>query len=143
MAQAEMAISSWTVEDDNLLVSLKERKGLGWKQIAAHFEGRTPNACQFRWRRLKSGTLKSRRKVWSAEEDKLLMTTSLSVGEIAMLLPQKGVGEIIERRKRLSTRSKLSISSLLNNAVVLPPLAPRVSTAAAQSQRLPPVSSIL
>ncbi|KTA97686.1 Transcriptional regulatory protein DOT6 [Nakaseomyces glabratus] len=34
-------------------------KNLGWKEIALYFENRTPNACQFRWRRLKSGNLKS------------------------------------------------------------------------------------
>lgn len=53
--------SSWDPEDDILLRHLKEIKNLGWKEIALYFENRTPNACQFRWRRLKSGNLKSNR----------------------------------------------------------------------------------
>ncbi|KAL6454731.1 TOD6 Transcriptional regulatory protein TOD6 [Candida maltosa Xu316] len=38
---------------------LKDNQKLGWKEIASHFNNRTPNACQFRWRRLKSGNLKN------------------------------------------------------------------------------------
>lgn len=49
---------SWDDEDDKLLIKLKEVDNLGWKQIAGHFRNRTSNACQFRWRRLKSGQLK-------------------------------------------------------------------------------------
>ncbi len=51
--------SSWDTKDDILLRHLKEQQKLGWKQIAAYFKNRTPNACQFRWRRLMSGSLKS------------------------------------------------------------------------------------
>lgn len=51
--------SSWDPQDDMLLRHLKEVKRLGWKEIAQYFQNRTPNACQFRWRRLKSGNLKS------------------------------------------------------------------------------------
>lgn len=63
MSQTESAKnpSSWDPEDDILLRHLKEIKNLGWKEIALYFENRTPNACQFRWRRLKSGNLKSNR----------------------------------------------------------------------------------
>ncbi|GME82008.1 unnamed protein product [Ambrosiozyma monospora] len=50
---------SWDPEDDSLLIHLKEVKNLGWKQISSYFDHRTSNACQFRWRRLKSGQLKS------------------------------------------------------------------------------------
>ncbi|KAF8467625.1 hypothetical protein BDZ91DRAFT_119419 [Kalaharituber pfeilii] len=49
---------SWDPEDDVLLKELKEGQRLGWKEIATHFPGRTSHACQFRWRRLVSGTLK-------------------------------------------------------------------------------------
>lgn len=49
---------SWDPEDDILLKELKEEQRLGWKEIATHFPGRTSHACQFRWRRLVSGTLK-------------------------------------------------------------------------------------
>ncbi|KAK9461352.1 uncharacterized protein V1516DRAFT_675727 [Lipomyces oligophaga] len=50
--------SSWDPHDDLILRHLKERQKLGWKDIANHFPGRTPNACQFRWRRLMSGSLR-------------------------------------------------------------------------------------
>ncbi|KAI5788857.1 hypothetical protein DFH27DRAFT_212724 [Peziza echinospora] len=49
---------SWDPQDDILLKELKEEQRLGWKEIATHFPGRTSHACQFRWRRLVSGTLK-------------------------------------------------------------------------------------
>ncbi|SCU96218.1 LANO_0E12860g1_1 [Lachancea nothofagi CBS 11611] len=51
--------SSWDPQDDVLLRHLKEIKKLGWKEIAQYFKNRTPNACQFRWRRLRSGNLKT------------------------------------------------------------------------------------
>ncbi|KAG0684559.1 hypothetical protein C6P40_000515, partial [Pichia californica] len=49
---------SWDDNDDKLLIQLKEIEHLGWKQISKYFNNRTSNACQFRWRRLKSGQLK-------------------------------------------------------------------------------------
>ncbi|SCU87672.1 LAFA_0E08130g1_1 [Lachancea sp. 'fantastica'] len=51
--------SSWDPQDDVLLRHLKEVRKLGWKEIAQYFKNRTPNACQFRWRRLRSGNLKT------------------------------------------------------------------------------------
>ncbi|OBA24426.1 hypothetical protein METBIDRAFT_34451 [Metschnikowia bicuspidata var. bicuspidata NRRL YB-4993] len=51
--------TSWDPLDDILLMHLKDTQKLGWKEIALHFTNRTPNACQFRWRRLKSGNLKN------------------------------------------------------------------------------------
>lgn len=51
--------TSWDAQDDILLMHLKDNQKLGWKEIAGHFQNRTPNACQFRWRRLKSGNLKN------------------------------------------------------------------------------------
>lgn len=51
--------SSWDPNDDLVLRHLKEQLKLGWKEIASHFPNRTTNACQFRWRRLMSGTLRS------------------------------------------------------------------------------------
>ncbi|CCH58555.1 hypothetical protein TBLA_0A07660 [Henningerozyma blattae CBS 6284] len=53
--------SSWDPADDLLLRHLKEVRHMGWKDIALHFDRRTSNACQFRWRRLKSGSLKANR----------------------------------------------------------------------------------
>lgn len=51
--------TSWDALDDMLLLHLKDNQKLGWKEIALNFHNRTPNACQFRWRRLKSGNLKN------------------------------------------------------------------------------------
>lgn len=51
--------TSWDAQDDLLLMHLKDNQKLGWKEILLHFVNRTPNACQFRWRRLKSGNLKN------------------------------------------------------------------------------------
>lgn len=51
--------TSWETQDDVLLLHLKDSQKLGWKDIASHFHNRTPNACQFRWRRLKNGNLKN------------------------------------------------------------------------------------
>ncbi|ODV61792.1 SANT/Myb-like DNA-binding domain-containing protein ASCRUDRAFT_7276 [Ascoidea rubescens DSM 1968] len=47
--------SAWSHADDKLLRYLKEEKKLGWRAVATYFPRRTPNACQFRWRRLVSG----------------------------------------------------------------------------------------
>lgn len=51
--------TSWDQLDDMLLMHLKDQQKLGWKEIASNFVNRTPNACQFRWRRLKLGNLKN------------------------------------------------------------------------------------
>lgn len=56
----------WDAEDDVLLMHLKDTQKLGWKEIASHFTNRTPNACQFRWRRLKLGNLKNPPKLAAA-----------------------------------------------------------------------------
>lgn len=58
--------TSWDAQDDLLLMHLKDQQKLGWKEIAGHFNNRTPNACQFRWRRLKSGNLRNLTKTESA-----------------------------------------------------------------------------
>lgn len=71
--------SSWEPIDDILLRHLKEIKKMGWKEISQYFENRTPNACQFRWRRLKSGNLKSNKTA--------LMDVTIFPGEIKILNP--------------------------------------------------------
>ncbi|BFZ64567.1 hypothetical protein YB2330_005714 [Saitoella coloradoensis] len=50
---------SWSPAQDALLRRLKEKEGMGWREIALYFPGRTSNGCQFRWRRLSGGKLKS------------------------------------------------------------------------------------
>ncbi|VEU23133.1 DEKNAAC104262, partial [Brettanomyces naardenensis] len=56
---SRLSPQSWDPRDDALLVHLKEVENMGWKQISSYFKNRTSNACQFRWRRLKSGKLKT------------------------------------------------------------------------------------
>lgn len=63
--------SSWDAQDDILLRHLKEIKRLGWKEIAQYFANRTPNACQFRWRRLRSGSLKHKSIAQNMELEKV------------------------------------------------------------------------
>lgn len=44
--------TTWTQREDKLLRELKEKQKLGWRDISTFFNDRTPNACQFRWRRI-------------------------------------------------------------------------------------------
>ena len=83
--------SSWEPIDDLLLRHLKEIKKMGWKEISQYFENRTPNACQFRWRRLKSGNLKSNKTA--------LMDVTVFPGEIKILNPSPVVNERKQRDK--------------------------------------------
>lgn len=46
--------TTWSPKEDKLLRQLKEVQKLGWREISNFFQGRTPNACQFRWRRIVS-----------------------------------------------------------------------------------------
>ena len=55
--------TSWDALDDILLMHLKDQQKLGWKEIASNFTNRTPNACQFRWRRLKVRELEEPAKI--------------------------------------------------------------------------------
>ncbi|KAK6453906.1 uncharacterized protein RJT20DRAFT_3898 [Scheffersomyces xylosifermentans] len=48
--------TTWSPKEDKLLRELKEIQKLGWREISTFFHDRTPNACQFRWRRIISGT---------------------------------------------------------------------------------------
>ncbi|CAI5756199.1 unnamed protein product [Candida verbasci] len=44
--------TTWSPKEDKLLRELKEIQKLGWREISTFFHDRTPNACQFRWRRI-------------------------------------------------------------------------------------------
>ncbi|RCK66049.1 hypothetical protein Cantr_01732 [Candida viswanathii] len=44
--------TTWSPKEDKLLRELKEVQKLGWREISTFFNDRTPNACQFRWRRI-------------------------------------------------------------------------------------------
>ena len=44
--------TTWSPKEDKLLRELKEVQKLGWREISTFFHDRTPNACQFRWRRI-------------------------------------------------------------------------------------------
>ena len=71
--------SSWDSKDDILLRHLKEIKKLGWKEIAQYFSNRTPNACQFRWRRLRSGSLKHKSIAQNMELENVKIQGELNV----------------------------------------------------------------
>ncbi|RLV91562.1 Transcriptional regulatory protein DOT6 [Spathaspora sp. JA1] len=45
-------LTTWTQSEDELLRGLKEVQKLGWREISTFFHERTPNACEFRWRRI-------------------------------------------------------------------------------------------
>lgn len=55
-SQMPKQASAWSPEDDKRLRYLKEQQNLGWRDVANHFPFRTPNACQFRWRRIVSAS---------------------------------------------------------------------------------------
>ncbi|GMM55441.1 Dot6 protein [Maudiozyma humilis] len=84
--------SSWDPLDDLLLRHLKEIKKMGWKEISQYFDNRTPNACQFRWRRLKSGNLKSNRTA--------LVDVSVFPGKIEIKNANAGSAASSSQRKR-------------------------------------------
>ena len=87
---------SWDDNDDKLLIQLKEIQHLGWKQIAKYFNNRTSNACQFRWRRLKSGQLK-----------KISKNTTINL---------KNLSNINNKESDDESNSEISISNrILNN----------------------------
>jgi hypothetical protein len=59
----------FTSEDDQLLIDLKEKKNLAWKQIADFFPGRSSGTLQVRY----CTKLKAKTTVWTDE-----MVSSLS-----------------------------------------------------------------
>lgn len=78
--------STWSAEEDKLLRELKEVQKLGWREISTFFHERTPNACQFRWRRIISN-LDVRSKGASAEasdKEKELNVSSFSETQTAI-----------------------------------------------------------
>jgi hypothetical protein len=48
-ASSRPSKSKFTEEDDTLLIELKEHSKMSWRQIAEHFNGRTPGALQVRY----------------------------------------------------------------------------------------------
>ncbi|CCD22335.1 Dot6p NDAI_0A01770 [Naumovozyma dairenensis CBS 421] len=97
--------SSWDPEDDLLLRHLKEIKKMGWKEIAQYFTNRTPNACQFRWRRLKSGNLKSNK------------TALMDVTEYHGTLEILNADPTISSNKNSSTKRE-SVSNLKSDHII-------------------------
>ena len=99
--------SSWEPLDDLLLRHLKEIKKMGWKEISQYFENRTPNACQFRWRRLKSGNLKSNKTA--------LMDVTEFPGEIKILNPSPTFIERKQKGKEKNDKNKNTIKNICQN----------------------------
>ncbi|SMN18263.1 similar to Saccharomyces cerevisiae YER088C DOT6 Protein involved in rRNA and ribosome biogenesis [Maudiozyma saulgeensis] len=94
--------SSWDPMDDLLLRHLKEIQKMGWKEISQYFDNRTPNACQFRWRRLKSGNLKSNRTA--------LIDVTEFPGKIE-IKNKAAFNNVSTGRKRSTTKTKKNKSS--------------------------------
>lgn len=65
----------FTPEDDQLLVDLKEKKNLTWKQIADFFPGRSSGTLQVRY----CTKLKAKTTVWTEEMVSLLPFLASSV----------------------------------------------------------------
>lgn len=108
--------SSWDPQDDLLLRFLKEIKKFGWKDIAKFFNNRTPNACQFRWRRLKSGNLKSNKTALLDINNIDINSLLLNMGINSNLIDSNG--NIIMSSSTVITKSKTdntSSSSTTNN----------------------------
>ncbi|KAI5949806.1 hypothetical protein KGF57_004629 [Candida theae] len=78
--------STWSADEDKVLRELKEVQKLGWREISSFFQDRTPNACQFRWRRIISN-LDANSRVPSSEafdREKVSNSSSTSVTQIAI-----------------------------------------------------------
>ncbi|CCK68689.1 Tod6p KNAG_0B02480 [Huiozyma naganishii CBS 8797] len=108
--------SSWDPQDDLLLRHLKEVKRLGWKDISLYFKNRTPNACQFRWRRLKSGNLKSNKTA-------LVDVTDLNIMELKS--PNIDLEYLTKNSGNLPSKFSVNIPT--------PPIAPLGSAGKAQT----------
>lgn len=69
----------WTSSEDRLLRELKEVQKLGWREMSSYFKDRTPNACQFRWRRLVSGVTQTSPKLkeFGVNEEDILVASQL------------------------------------------------------------------
>ncbi|KAK6332718.1 hypothetical protein TWF696_002742 [Orbilia brochopaga] len=123
---------SWSSEDDILLRDLKELRKLGWKEISAYFPKRTAHACQFRWRRLVSGTLKGHRQYppqpahtqpLSISADRRMSEANAFLQNFENTLPSKSnrtpssfdMSPIDTDSKCLETSSPPSPSELLNS----------------------------
>jgi hypothetical protein len=98
---------SWDYDDDKLLIQLKEIEHLGWKQIAKYFNNRTSNACQFRWRRLKSGQLKKVHK-----NKKLLNNNNAISNKSSLALSSSST---IDKNDIYISEKKIPIKNLLKN----------------------------
>jgi hypothetical protein len=70
----------FTPEDDQLLVDLKEKKNLTWKQIADFFPGRSSGTLQVRY----CTKLKAKTTVWTDEMVSLILSAKV-VTHIAAL----------------------------------------------------------
>lgn len=80
----------FTLEDDALLVDLKENKSLTWKQIADFFPGRTAGTLQVRYcTKFKAGT------VQRTEKSDFQNKSKLQSDDIAVLRLAKDIGSLI------------------------------------------------
>ncbi|KAI5970922.1 hypothetical protein CANMA_000082 [Candida margitis] len=91
--------STWSAEEDKLLRELKEVQKLGWREISTFFHERTPNACQFRWRRIISNLDSSSKGGTNAEaSDKEKDSNVSSSAEVASQIHQGRKENLIQGR---------------------------------------------
>jgi hypothetical protein len=74
----------FTPEDDQLLVDLKEKKNLTWKQIADFFPGRSSGTLQVRY----CTKLKAKTTVWTDEMVSFLPVMHLETRDVVRCQPQ-------------------------------------------------------
>ncbi|XBW37898.1 hypothetical protein QEN19_003478 [Hanseniaspora menglaensis] len=106
--------SSWDSNDDILLRHLKEIKKLGWKEIAQYFSNRTPNACQFRWRRLRSGSLKHKSIAQNMELENVKLQYET---ELPTKLPSNTKKESLNDSSRRGSTSSANGTNICSNVV--------------------------
>lgn len=154
---SKMSIVSWSPADDALLLTLKDNQRLGWKAIALHFDSRTPNACQFRWRRLKSGTLKTKQHALQHSKHRLTIASllhashALSISTPREPFPQpqlqqpQQLQQAQHQVKHQHFNHQISANDLPMGPIVLPPICLPGQQKQQQQQHipLPPVRSLL
>lgn len=101
--------TTWTAKEDKLLRELKEQQKLGWRDISTFFNDRTPNACQFRWRRIISSITKTQDPKKDAE------SRSSSISSISSLHSNSSsISSVSSSSPKINKKSHHSINYILN-----------------------------